>query len=153
MGRRKVNHMPGLRLPGTLNALQPVRDFVKEVAVSAGLENHVVYKLMTGVDEIVTNIVTYGYRDAGLEGDVLVNADVTNKDLVIELIDTGQPFNPLDRPAPDNLAAPLDERSLGGLGIYMAVNSADAYEYEYMNGSNVNRFIVHRNAKGDEAVR
>lgn len=141
--------MPELRLPATLEALEPIRDFVADVATRAGLEKHAVYKLMTGVDEIVTNIVLYGYQENGQEGDVQVNADVTSRDLVIELVDTSPPFNPLDKPAPTNLDAPLDERSIGGLGIFMAVKSADLYEYEYIDGANINRFIVHRQTQTD----
>jgi serine/threonine-protein kinase RsbW len=141
--------MPVLRLPATLDALAPIRDFVADVAASAGLEKHAVYKLMTGVDEIVTNIVLYGYQGSGQEGDVQVNADITDNDLIVELVDTSPAFNPLDKPAPNNLDAPLDERAIGGLGIYMAVNSADEYEYEYTNGANINRFIVHRQTETD----
>ena len=85
------------------------------------------------VEELFINIAHYSY--AAEEGEVEIQID---KDavLIISLIDSGQPFNPLERKDPD-INAPLEEREIGGLGIFMAKQNADKIEYEYKDGKNI----------------
>ena len=52
------------------------------------------------------------------------------------LIDTGVPYDPLQKPDPD-VTLPAEERQIGGLGIYMVKKSMDGMEYEYRNGQNI----------------
>ena len=52
--------MQPLTLPGTLDALQPIRDYVKDLAKGAGLDDSAVYNLCLAVDEIATNVVLHG---------------------------------------------------------------------------------------------
>ena len=53
----------------------------------------------------------------------------------------GTSFNPLDREAPD-LQLPLEERPVGGLGIYMVRQFADSVEYQYRDGCNILRLKI-----------
>lgn len=92
-------------------------------------------QISIAVEELFVNIAHYSY--AAEEGEVELQLD-KNAMLIISLIDSGQPFNPLERKDPD-INAPLEERDIGGLGIYMAKQNADKIEYEYKDGKNVVR--------------
>ena len=85
-------------------------------------------------DELVTNIIKYGYSDCS-EHEIVVQISIPPDAVVIELEDDGRPFNPLTRPAPD-LSAPVEDRSIGGLGIHLLREMMDAGEYRYVNGTN-----------------
>ena len=61
---------PRASFPGTLDALEPLRAYVKEAGEAAGLDRSAVYNLCLAIDEIATNVVLYGYEQAGLAGDV-----------------------------------------------------------------------------------
>lgn len=57
--------------------------------------------------------------------------------------DSGQPFNPLDKPDP-NITANSDEHEIGGLGICMVKNIMDEVTYEYADNHNVLTLVKNR---------
>jgi anti-sigma regulatory factor (Ser/Thr protein kinase) len=129
---------------GTLESLSALRDFVREAAEQAGLDNKATYRLVLAVDEVATNIITHGYDEAGLEGDVTIAAHLEDEQLTIVLEDSGQPFDPRGRDDPDNLDAPLEDRPIGGLGIYLTIQGIDHFDYEWAEGHNRNIFVMQR---------
>ena len=58
--------------------------------------------------------------------------------MIITFIDSGVPYNPLKKPDPD-VTKDLEERELGGLGIFMVKKSMDDITYEYKEGQNILR--------------
>ncbi len=132
--------------PGTLDALEPLRKYVTSAAESAGLDHSKVYGLCLAVDEIATNIVLHGYEEAGLTGDLTVTASVEPDRLVIDLRDQGKSYDPNFHamPDPDALSLPLEDRSMGGLGILLAKDSVDDLQYTVTDRGNIHRFIVLR---------
>ena len=136
--------MQGLTVPGNLDSLKPIRDYVSEMATAAGLPEPAVYKLCLAVDEIATNIVVHGYEEAGLTGNITVAAQVDCRKFIVELHDTGQSYDPKKHAVPDTeaLSLPLEERSIGGLGILLARDSVDDLQYESTPAGNVHWFIV-----------
>lgn len=140
--------MKSLCLPATLAALEPIGDYVVEATTRAGLDASAAYKLRLAVDEIATNIITHGYEEAGLSGDVCVSGDLSETSLAVVLEDSGVPFDPLSRPLPseDDLNLPLEERTIGGLGIYLVLKGVDQFRYERVGERNRNIFVVNRPA-------
>lgn len=135
--------MDTLSLPGTLDSLKPIREYVAKAAEKAGLDKRAVYRLNLAVDEIATNIVLHGYQEANLEGQVIVRADISEEALVIQLEDRGAGYDPIDVVDPENLDQPLEERTEGGLGVYLAVRSVDKFTYERIDDRNIHTFVVH----------
>ena len=134
--------MERLIVPGNLEALAQVRDFVKRAAQKADLDKQTVYRLVLAVDEMVANIVIHGYQEVGLSGDVSVTSQIANGALSVTLDDTALQYNPLERLDPVDLEAPLEERQIGGLGVFLAKRGVDQLSYEYVNGHNRNSFVV-----------
>ena len=132
--------------PAVLESLSGIRAFAVSAAEAAGLEGKTVYSLQLAVDEIATNIIVYGYQEAGLQGDLSIEADATEEALTVTLRDRGVPFDPRTRELPDeeDLAKPLDERPVGGLGIYFAFTGVDKFDYRREDETNVNTFVVNR---------
>ena len=99
---------------------------------------------MVAVDEIATNIILYGYQEDELEGVIDVTTEKTDKHLKVVFEDDAVPFDPTIRELPDeeDFNLPLDERPIGGLGIYLTINGVSEFLYEYKNNRNRNIFIV-----------
>jgi phosphoserine phosphatase RsbU/P len=136
--------IPGeLTLPGTLDALEPIRDYVSRAGKAAGLDDSTVYQLCLAVDEIATNVVLHGYEEAGLNGSLILSSSVAEGKLVIQLADNGKSYDPSkhDIPDEDDLALPLEERQIGGLGILLAYQGVDDLQYESGESGNVHRFV------------
>lgn len=140
--------MKPLCLPATLDSLDDIGKYVVAATTEAGLGTKSAYNLRLAVDEIATNIITHGYEEARRSGDVTVSGVLTDSSLTIVLEDTGIPFDPLSRdlPGEDELNLPLDERPIGGLGIFLVLKGVDAFNYEHVDGRNRNIFVMNRPA-------
>jgi anti-sigma regulatory factor (Ser/Thr protein kinase) len=137
--------MDALLLPASLDSLDAIRRYVEAAAAAAGLAPHPTYHLKLAVDEIATNIIIHGYEENGLTGNVTIRAEV-NDDLEVIVEDSGPPFDPRSRDLPDadDLAAPLEDRDIGGLGLYLAFHGVDDFKYERRGDKNLNTFIMRR---------
>ena len=86
------------------------------------------------LDEVFTNIVEYGYR--GAEGEIEVELACGGGSLRAVVRDSAPPFNPLTEAKAPDLDAALEDRQIGGLGIYFVKKQMDEVEYAYANGRN-----------------
>lgn len=86
-------------------------------------------------EEIVINVVDYAYPDTD-NGYLEIEVSKNEKELVIQFRDGGVPFDPLQREEPD-ISLPLEERQIGGLGIFLVQQMMDMVSYEYSNNENV----------------
>ena len=90
--------------------------------------------LTLAVEEIFVNIAHYAYE--GNKGSATVGIRFEGDDVEIVLTDRGIPYNPLERDDPD-INANIEERDIGGLGIYMTKKSVDECHYERQGNSNI----------------
>ncbi|PTY03842.1 anti-sigma regulatory factor [Opitutaceae bacterium EW11] len=133
-----------LALPGTLDALDPLADFVHAAAAAAGLDKKAAGRLHLAVDEVATNTVTHAYGERGLTGQLYLSAEIAPDVLRIHLEDTGPAYDPTATPPPADLDKPLEERGVGGLGIFLARRNVDAFLYERRGDRNRVTFVVRR---------
>ncbi|HWG84026.1 MAG TPA: SpoIIE family protein phosphatase [Deinococcales bacterium] len=133
-----------LTVQGVLDSLDEIAAFVVTAAEEAGLERKAAYRLRLAVDEIATNIITHGYDEAGLSGQVWVSSYLDDHCLAITIEDEAIPYDPLNASAPDNLDAPLEERQIGGLGVFLTLRGVDEFRYEHVGGRNRNVFVMNR---------
>lgn len=136
--------MKSKRFPGDLDALSPIRDFIMEISSEAGLDKKATYNLCLAVDEVVTNIVNYGYNEKNKDGYLDVFSKTDDTKLIVYVEDDAEPYDPRNHELPDDedLQTPLEEREIGGLGVFLAFTSVDKFDYEYVNGRNRNIFVV-----------
>ena len=140
--------MQSKTFPGTVESIDLIRHYIAEIAQNAGLGKKASYNLKLAADEIATNIVLYGYEEPGLEGDIEVLHEQTGEALTVIFEDTTDPFDPLARELPDeeDLAKPLEERKIGGLGIFLTVKGVDDFSYERVGEKNRNIFKMFRSS-------
>lgn len=101
----------------------------------AQVDPAVAFPVVLALEEIVTNIIKYGYDDDG-EHEIVLEARVLPEEIVLEVTDDGHEFDPLRAPPPD-LDAPLEDRPVGGLGIHLLRNLAERLAYQRVRGKNV----------------
>jgi anti-sigma regulatory factor (Ser/Thr protein kinase) len=136
--------MKPITVPGTLDALEIISNYVMEAASLAELSEYATYRLRLAVDEIATNIVLHGYRKSGLKGHIRLKAEITASQVIITFEDTAIPYDPRLKPPPEDLHSPIEERQIGGLGVYLTMETVDEFHYEYTEGRNRNQLIVNR---------
>ena len=131
-------------LPAVLDSLAEIRRYVKEAAERAGIEEARAYQLQLAVDEIATNIILYGYKGASASAVISIGSEMSDDALVITLKDWATAFDPrtMQMPEAEDLARPLEERKIGGLGIFLAIQGVDRFDYRREGDRNFNIFEV-----------
>ena len=94
------------------------------------------FKLRLSIEETVENVVQYAYKDGIGWMEVGTALEKNGFALTITLKDAGKPFNPLEKEDPD-INLPLEEREIGGLGIYLCKQLMDDVQYRYEDGCNI----------------
>lgn len=133
-------------LPASLTALSDIRRLVTQACQTAGLSEDATYRLALAVDEIATNIITHGYQEQGMTGDIVISIEKMDDKLTVILEDTGVAYDPRARnmPTAEDLDKPLSERDIGGLGIYLALQGVDRFDYQRCEQVNRNILEVER---------
>jgi serine/threonine-protein kinase RsbW len=120
--------MATLSLFADVCQLAAIRDFVEGVARQLGLSEPVIYDLRLAVDEACSNVVRHAYRGQG--GRIQVTIEPVECGVQVLVRDWGQPFDPAAVPAPD-VTARLEQRSLGGLGLFLIRQMMDEVEFSF----------------------
>ena len=91
--------------------------------------------LHLALEEAFTNAVTHGYQN-NENGKVVVDLEISGRQITATVIDQAPPFDPLARPEV-NTSAPLEERAIGGLGVHFLKKLMDSAHYARRDGNNV----------------
>ncbi len=134
--------MVEIRLPAKIENLEKLLQFVSAFAKKSGITAKRIQELELATEEAVFNIIKYAYpEDAGL---VEVSCSVGDHDRVlVEIMDTGTPFNPLSQAKP-NLTDNISDRKIGGLGIFFICKMMDDVKYRHENGKNILTLIPYQ---------
>lgn len=128
--------MKELNIAATVENIEVVTDFVNEQLEALGCPMKAQMQIDIAIDELFSNIAHYAYNpDVGI---ATVRVEIMEEPLsvVITFIDGGVPYDPLQTADP-NTGLPIEEREIGGLGIYIVKKSMDEITYEYKDGKNI----------------
>lgn len=100
------------------------------------------FQVNLALEELWLNVVNHGH-DGGFH-EVEIELTSEERAVTIEITDDGKPFDPLqDAPNP-SVNAPLDDRPIGGLGVYLVREMMDEMEYKREDGKNRLTLVKHR---------
>jgi serine/threonine-protein kinase RsbW len=116
-----------LSLPATAESIAPFREFVRAGALEAGIEPQELEKLDLVLEEILINVARYAYAPDRGPVEVRYFADGPGK-LLVEVVDSGRVFNPLEADPPD-LSRGLADRPIGGLGVFLIRSMVASIDY------------------------
>ncbi|MDX2079474.1 MAG: ATP-binding protein [Terrimicrobiaceae bacterium] len=119
----------------SFDAIGPAADRVVDFLAKAPDGAEAEYLARLALEELVTNIVKYGHEDKA-NHEIQVAADVCNGEFALCISDDGHEFDPTAATDPDT-TLPAEERPIGGLGLFLVRNMADAMEYRREDGRNV----------------
>jgi len=124
-----------ITLQNQMSELERMKTFILEMLQTMDIDDSQAKDIRLAIEEAVVNIIEYAYED-NQKGTVELQMTTTEQQLEIVLTDHGKPFDPTERPAVD-VDAPLEERQVGGLGIYFMRQLMDSINYERIDGQNV----------------
>jgi sigma-B regulation protein RsbU (phosphoserine phosphatase) len=111
------------------------------------LPNEVVSVIQIVLEELLSNTINYGFAD-DRRHEIKMKVRISIKNIRLTIIDDGIPFNPLDSKTPD-IAPPLEQRKIGGLGVHIVRTMMDSVFYERVG--NKNKVVVVKNIEVEES--
>jgi anti-sigma regulatory factor (Ser/Thr protein kinase) len=125
----------------SLDELRKIVGFTDDFFAQNDIDQSVRYIVDLCVEELFVNMVTY---DTETNADILVEMSPHEHGIEVSLTDFGvDRFDPRDA-APVDVNAPLDQRTPGGLGLYLVLKMVNSIHYEYRNRNSKITFIADR---------
>ena len=130
-------------IPATLDHLYDAMEFVVSLAEEQGFPPDRIMEIELSMEEALVNIIKYAYPDSN--GDMEISCILSGEDqFIVEISDAGIPFNALSVADPD-IASGVEERKIGGLGIYFIKTLMDDVAYNRKDGKNTLKMTVLKN--------
>ena len=121
-----------------LESLSVFRQFISDCCASHNVPHDTVFDLKLAVDEACTNIIEHGYK--GMDpGSIILSFRITPDRILVQITDFGHIFGPAEAPKPDVEAA-LEDREMGGLGLYLIYQTMDNIDYQSSEDGNTLTF-------------
>jgi len=124
-----------VELKNDLSEIARLARIVDDFARHHQIEAQTTRNMHLVLDEILTNIISYGYDNGG-EHHIIARFNLERGHWTVAVEDDGKPFNPLDAPEPDTNQL-LEERPIGGLGIHLVRKNVDELEYRRQKDKNI----------------
>ena len=124
-----------LELRNSLSELDSLCQKLQQFAEGLCLSNKALFQICLAIEEIFSNIITYGYTDDAVHW-IKIAISYEQGIFAIRLEDDGIPFNPLSAEEPD-CECPVEERKVGNLGIHLCKKVMDEMLYERCGNKNV----------------
>ncbi len=124
-----------LILHNNIQQIPQLAEFIETIAEEKHLDQSMAMGLNLALEEAVTNVILYAYPE-GSDGLVDIEAVIREHTLEFIVTDNGKPFDPTAAPEADTSLG-VEERPIGGLGIYLVRNIMDGVTYVRSEGKNI----------------
>jgi serine/threonine-protein kinase RsbW len=124
-----------LLLKNQLDELPLVVTYLDQLGEEWGLSEALVSSLNLVLEEALSNIILYGFDDELLHNITLYFSRIGNE-LLISIVDDGHFYDPTQKADPD-ITLPVEDRPVGGLGIFLIKRIMDKVEYQRKENKNI----------------
>ncbi|MEP7308978.1 MAG: ATP-binding protein [Acidobacteriota bacterium] len=124
-----------IALRNHLSELERLAGALEKFGARHALGPRLVNQINLVLEEVITNIISYGFPDAG-EHLIHIDLRVASDHLTTQVEDDGVPFDITKAPVPD-VNVPLEQRPVGGLGVLLVKTLMDEVTYSRRDGRNV----------------
>jgi anti-sigma regulatory factor (Ser/Thr protein kinase) len=136
VGEKQPHQIVSRRFPAALEQLYDMLDLIREAAATCKFPQYAIDKIELASEEAIVNIISYGYPNR--LGDIEIKCFATeNHGFTITIIDHGIPYNPLANQKKYEVRTSIEERTIGGYGIYFILKIMDEVNYRREFNSNV----------------
>ncbi len=132
-----------LTIDADIKNLCTVLNFIEQDMQQKQISQDIKAKIMVIAEELFSNIALYAYDNGG---EVCIKTSLYKNIYNLKLIDSGKPYNPIEHKEPD-IHQPVEERPIGGLGIFIAKKMSNFLTYSREKGQNILKIEVNLDNK------
>lgn len=131
-----------LVMTSNMDEVARLAEFIELVAEECVLSAAQSFNINLALEEAVANVINYGYPD-GKKGTITLTAESHATDILFTLTDDAIPFDPLQNAPEVDTDLSAEDRTIGGLGIFLIRNVMADVRYEYKDGHNILSMLYH----------
>jgi sigma-B regulation protein RsbU (phosphoserine phosphatase) len=124
-----------LVMTNRIEEIERMASFLEEICQENDLSVEDTFNIHLAIEEAVTNVIMYAYPQ-GEEHEFMLTAHMLENRLIFKLIDSGKEFDPTLQPEAD-VTLSLEDRPIGGLGIFLIRKIMQAVDYRRVDGKNI----------------
>lgn len=128
-------HRLNRRFPARLRAFEQVKGLIEEFGNLAGLGREDRHKLTLIVEELFTNTVVHGFQGDS-DAEIAVTFEGTDEGLLLIYEDTAPPYDPVSAGRRTDIEATINQRRVGGVGVFLALGLTRNAHYSFVEGRN-----------------
>ncbi len=132
-----------LTIKSEKSEIDRISGLIEDHGNACGWPQEWVFNTNLALDELITNIVSYGYDDDHPPADIHISLTDCENGIMIVLEDQSAQFDPFEEAPEPDIDAELDERRIGGLGVFLIKTLFSECRYERIN--NINRITLLKN--------
>lgn len=129
--------MKSITVEAKIENVDKVTEFVNEVLEEKECPLKVQMQLDVAIDEIFGNIAYYAYGKGSGNATIQIEMEDNPPKITLTFIDQGIPYNPLESQSIRSFSLDIEDREIGGLGIFLVKKTMDELSYEYVDGQNI----------------
>jgi sigma-B regulation protein RsbU (phosphoserine phosphatase) len=130
-----IRFKKSLTLTNNVQEVPLLAGFVDEVCEAMEFDMSMTMQMNLAIEEAVVNVIDYAYPP-DKKGEILIEAECNEKCLKFTITDSGRPFDPTAKEEADTTLS-LEDRPIGGLGIYLVRQLMSSINYERTDGKNI----------------
>lgn len=123
-----------IKIANNVDEIPRLADFVEELGAELELSPAMAMSINLALEEAVVNIILYAYPQDQLH-EIRLKVTASAQQLIFLLSDSGMSFDPTRVPEPD-VTLPLEERPIGGMGVFLIRKIMNEVTYERIDGEN-----------------
>lgn len=133
---RGAGELKSITVEAKIQNVDKVTEFVNTILEEHGCPLKIQMQLDVAIDEIFGNIAYYAYGDGCGDATIQIEMEQDSRTVTLTFIDQSVPYNPLENKDPD-ITLDIEEREIGGLGIFLVKKTMDEVSYEYAERQNI----------------
>ena len=134
-GKKDCSYTKEKEFKADVKELNEIQDFVTNELEKQNCDSKIIKNINLAIEEIFVNIASYSFKEKNGNCLLKINFD-GDKTFNFIFEDNGVKFNPLDNKDPDT-SLTAEERTVGGLGIFLTKKIMDRVDYKYENSKNI----------------
>lgn len=124
-----------LVMTNKIEEIERMAAFIEELSQEYNLSVEHTFNIHLAIEEAVTNVIMYAYPQDE-EHEFVLTVQKAENSLIFKVIDSGKEFDPTLQPEAD-VTLSLEERPVGGLGIFLIRRVMQSVEYQRVDGKNI----------------
>jgi polar amino acid transport system substrate-binding protein len=129
-----MNQSFELKMSADIREIPKISALLDERMHIYGFDSEEILDTQLAVEEAVTNIINHGYKKKG--GEIVVSGRISLDRIEVQITDAASRFDPLSVPEPE-LDSSIEDREIGGLGVFLIRKVMDVTSYRYESGKNI----------------